>query len=157
MEDSNNKQEVTLICDGSALGNPGVGGWAAILRAGSRELVLTGSHPATTNNRMELLAAIEALRALKQPCRVHLITDSQYTRNGITEWLPKWQANGWKSSSGRPVLNQDLWRQLEQVVQQHEVHWNWTPGHQADNADQNRVDRLARQAAYKQAAALAGQ
>jgi ribonuclease HI len=104
---------------------------------------------------MELGAAIEGLRALKTPCRVELITDSQYVRNGITEWLPRWQANGWVSSSGKPVLNQDLWHQLEKLVQQHEVHWTWTPGHAEGNTDQDRADQLAWRAAREQAAALA--
>lgn len=89
-------QEVELVCDGSAIGNPGPGGFAAIVKCGEKELVLTGGHPATTNNRMEMSAAIEGLRALKTPCRVDLITDSQYVRNGITDWLPKWQSNGWR-------------------------------------------------------------
>lgn len=148
-------QDVTLICDGSAIGNPGPGGYTAIVKCGEHELVLTGGHPATTNNRMELMAAIEGLRALKTPCRVHLITDSQYTKNGITDWLPKWQANGWVAASGRPVLNQDLWHQLEQLVAQHEVHWSWTPGHAPGNVDQNRADQLARKAAREQGEALA--
>lgn len=147
-------EEITLICDGSAIGNPGPGGFAAIVRCGERELVLTGGHPATTNNRMELGAAIEGLRALKRPCRVQLITDSMYLKQGITEWLPKWQMNGWRSRSGKPVLNQDLWYQLAELVRQHEVHWSWTPGHVAGNADQNRADQLARQAAREQAEML---
>jgi ribonuclease HI len=115
---------VIVIVDGSCQGNPGRGGWSALIRFGNAELVLTGSHPATTNNRMELLAAIQALKALKQPCRVELQTDSIYVKQGVTEWLPKWVANGWRTASGKPVLNQDLWHQLEQLVQQHEVHWS---------------------------------
>jgi ribonuclease HI len=146
-------EEVVLVCDGSAIGNPGPGGFASLLRSGDRELVLTGGHPTTTNNRMELMAAIEGLRALKTPCRVELITDSQYTKKGITEWLPCWQANGWRGAGGKPILNQDLWHQLEELVQKHEVHWSWTPGH-AENRDQNRADELARRAAREQAAAL---
>jgi ribonuclease HI len=148
--------EVTLICDGSAIGNPGPGGFAALLMAGGRELVLTGGHPATTNNRMELMAAIEGLRSLKMPCSVQLVTDSMYLKQGITEWLPKWQMNGWRLSSGKPVLNQDLWHQLAQLAQQHEVHWSWTPGHAEGNTLQNRADELARGAAREQVA-TAGQ
>jgi ribonuclease HI len=144
--------EVILICDGSAIGNPGPGGFGAILKAGSKELVLTGGHPATTNNRMELSAAIEGLRALRTPCHVELVTDSQYVRNGITEWLPRWQARGWVSSSGKPVLNQDLWYQLAELVQQHEVHWSWTPGHTGTNPDQEQAHDLAYRAAREQAA-----
>ncbi|MGH9448347.1 MAG: ribonuclease HI [Terriglobia bacterium] len=149
-------QDVILTCDGSAVGNPGPGGWASILRLKSsgQELVITGSHPATTNNRMELTAAIEALRALRRHCRIELQTDSQYVKKGITEWLPRWRSNGWVTASGKPVLNQDLWHQLEQVVAQHEVHWSWTPGHTNDNKDQNRADQLALAAARQQAAAL---
>jgi ribonuclease HI len=147
-------QEVVLVCDGSAIGNPGPGGFAVIAKWGEKELVLTGGHPATTNNRMELLAAIHGLRALKTPCRVELITDSQYAKKGITEWLPRWQGNGWRGASGKPILNQDLWHQLEQLVQQHEVHWRWTPGHAEGNTLQNRADELALRAAREQAAAL---
>lgn len=147
---------VVLVCDGSAIGNPGPGGFAAILQAGARELVLTGGHPATTNNRMELMAAIEGLRRLKTSCRVELVTDSQYVRNGITDWLPKWQTNGWVAASGKPVLNQDLWHQLEELVQKHEVHWSWTRGHSEENALQNRADELAHQAAREQVMALGG-
>lgn len=148
-------QEVVLVCDGSAIGNPGPGGFAAIVKCGEKELVLTGGHPATTNNRMEMSAAIEGLRALKTPCRVELVTDSQYVRNGITDWLPKWQSNSWRGASGKPVLNQDLWHELEQLVQQHEVHWSWVPGHSPGKTDQNRADQLARKAAREQAEALA--
>lgn len=147
--------EITIITDGSCpLGNPGPGGWASIIRWRTEEIVVVGSHPATTNNRAELMAAIEALRALKRPCRVELQTDSMYLKQGITEWLAKWTASGWKTASGKPVLNQDLWYQLDELAKQHEVRWNWIPGHW-ENADHDRVDQLARQAAREQAAALA--
>jgi ribonuclease HI len=147
--------EITVISDGSCpLGNPGPGGWASIIRWKTEEIVVTGSHPATTNNRTELMAAIEALRALKRPCRVELQSDSMYLKQGITEWLPKWRVNNWRTASGKPVLNQDLWCQLAQLVEQHEVHWTWTPGHAADNPDQNRADTLARKAACEQVDAL---
>ncbi len=144
--------DITITTDGSCpLGNPGPGGWASIIRWGTQEIVVTGSHPATTNNRAELMGAIEALRALKVPCRVTLITDSQYVKQGMSEWLPRWRANKWKSASGKPVLNQDLWHQLEELVAQHEVSWSWTPGHRNDNKDQKRADQLAAQAAREQA------
>jgi ribonuclease HI len=147
--------EITVISDGSCpVGNPGPGGWASIICWKTEEIIVTGSHPATTNNRAELMAAIEALRALKQPCRVELQTDSMYVKQGVTEWLPKWRANDWRTASGKPVLNQDLWRQLEQLVAQHEVHWSWIAGHAANNPDQNRADTLARKAAREQAEAL---
>lgn len=147
--------EVRVITDGSCIGNPGPGAWACILRFGDQTKELVGGHPATTSNRMELSATIEGLRALKTPCHVELVTDSQYVRNGITDWLPRWQARGWISSSGKPVLNQDLWHQLAELVQQHEVRWSWTPGHTGTNPDQERAHDLAYRAAREQAAALA--
>lgn len=148
--------EVILITDGSCpLGNPGPGGWACLMKCQTHERVLTGGHPATTNNRMELMAAIEGLRALKTSCRAELITDSMYVKQGITEWLPKWRLNGWRSSSGKPVLNQDLWEQLDQLAQKHEVHWEWTAAH-ANHADQNKADALAAQAAREQAVQARG-
>lgn len=147
--------EILLITDGSCpMGNPGLGGWAAILHWNGQERIITGSHPATTNNRMELTGPIEGLRTLKTRCLVTLVTDSMYVKQGITEWLPKWKANGFVASSGRPVLNQDLWEQLDQLVRQHEVRWEWTRSH-CDHALQNRADALAAQAARQQAAALA--
>ena len=112
--------------------------------------MLSGGHPATTNNRMELLGAIEGLNALKRPCRVELVTDSQYVRKGITGFLPRWMANRWRSASGKPVLNQDLWHQLAELTRQHEVSWSWTAGHGA-NEEQNRADELARKIARKYA------
>jgi ribonuclease HI len=142
---------VTLIVDGSCEGNPGRGGWAAILRSAQAERILTGFHPATTNNRMELQAAVEAFRALKRSCNVDVVTDSQYVRNGITEWLPKWRMNGWVSRSGKPILNQDLWVQLGELVRQHEVRWSWTRGHTGANADQAKAHDLAYRAARQQA------
>ncbi len=138
--------EVTIVTDGSCIGNPGPGGWACILRCGDHERQLSGGNQETTSNRMELMAAIEGLRALKVPCRVRLVSDSQYLKKGITEFLPRWKANGWVKSNGEPVLNQDLWGQLDQIAQKHEIHWEWTAGH-ADHEDQNRADHLALQAA----------
>ena len=143
--------EVTIVTDGSCIGNPGPGGWACILRCGNQERELSGSDQDTTSNRMELMAAIEGLRTLKAPCRVHLVSDSQYLKKGISQFLPKWKANGWLKCNGEPVLNQDLWDQLDQLARRHEIQWEWTAGH-SDHADQNRADRLALQAARSQAA-----
>jgi len=137
---------VRLIVDGSALGNPGKGGWACILQYGSQERVLTGSEPGSTNNRMEMMAAIRGLQALREPCEVHVITDSQYLQRGMTEFLAKWKRKGWRGSSGRPVLNRELWLELERAAVQHEVQWIWVRGH-GPEPDQNRADSLARQAA----------
>ena len=142
--------EVTITTDGSCIGNPGCGAWACILRSGGHQKELVGSHPDTTSNRMELTAAIEGLRALKGPCRVRLLTDSQYLKNGIAHHLPKWKLNGWVRSDGAPVLNQDLWDQLDQIAQKHDIRWEWIAGHR-DHSDQNRADRLAREAARLEA------
>lgn len=137
---------VRLIVDGSALGNPGQGGWACILQYSSQERVLTGSEPGSTNNRMEMMAALRGLQALKEPCEVHVITDSQYLQRGMTQFLTKWKTKGWRGSSGRPVLNRELWLELERAAAQHEVQWIWVRGH-GPEPDQNRADSLARQAA----------
>ena len=144
-------REVTIVTDGSCIGNPGPGGWACILRCGDQEREMSGSDQETTSNRMELMAAIEGLRALKAPCHVHLVSDSQYLKKGISQFLPKWKANGWIKCNGEPVLNQDLWDQLDQLAQKHEIQWEWTAGH-GDHVDQNRADQLALQAARSQAA-----
>ncbi len=143
--------EVTIITDGSCIGNPGPGGWGCILRSGEQMRELSGGGQETTSNRMELMAALEGLRALKVSCRVRLVSDSQYLKKGITALLPRWKANGWVKSNGEPVLNQDLWGQLDQIAQKHDIHWEWIAGH-GDHADQNRADRLAVQAARAQAA-----
>ncbi len=137
--------EVTIYSDGGADPNPGIGGWAAILRAGEHERVLTGSDPKTTNNRMELQAAIAALRALKRPCRVSFHTDSQYVRRGITEGVAKWSAAGWVKKNGQAIPNADLWRELQTLTRQHEIAWNWVQGHSGER-DNERVDQLAREA-----------
>jgi ribonuclease HI len=134
--------QVTVYTDGACRGNPGPGGWGALLISGSHERELWGGERATTNNRMELLAAIRALEALKQPCRVELHTDSVYVRNGITSWLPGWKKNGWKTSSKTAVKNRDLWEQLEQLAAQHEVDWRWVRGHAGDPGNE-RADQLA--------------
>ncbi len=133
---------VTVYTDGACRGNPGPGGWGALLISGSHERELWGGERATTNNRMELLAAIRALEALKQPCSVELHTDSVYVRNGITSWLKSWKKNGWKTSSKTAVKNRDLWEQLEQLAAQHEVDWRWVRGHAGDPGNE-RADQLA--------------
>lgn len=137
--------EVTIYSDGGADPNPGIGGWAALLRSGEREKVLTGNDPKTTNNRMELQAAIGALRALRRPCRIEFHTDSQYVRRGITEGVEKWAAAGWKTRNGRPVPNADLWQELAHLVKLHEINWHWVQGHSGDPSNE-RVDQLARDA-----------
>lgn len=137
--------KVTIYSDGGSDPNPGIGGWAAILRTEGHEKVLTGNNPSTTNNRMELTAALEALRALKRPCQVTFYTDSEYLRKGITEWIEGWIAKGWRLPGDKPVQNEDLWRSLWAEVQRHEIEWHWVKGHAGDEMNE-RVDRLARQA-----------
>jgi ribonuclease HI len=139
--------EVTIYTDGSCDVNPGPGGWAAILRSGEQEKVLSGAEAQSTNNRMELTAALLALQALKHPSRVRLYTDSEYLRRGIQEWLPGWRARGWKRKGG-VLANVDLWQALDQAIRQHEIEWHWVKGHSA-NKDNQRVDKLARDAMLK--------
>jgi len=134
--------EVTIHTDGACKGNPGPGGWGALLVCGEHRRELHGGEPHTTNNRMELTAAIEALAALKRGCRVQLYTDSQYVRNGITEWLPQWKKRGWKTADRKPVKNVDLWVRLEEEIQRHDVKWHWVKGHAGD-AGNERADELA--------------
>ncbi|WP_334133492.1 ribonuclease HI [Tepidimonas sp.] len=136
--------EVTIYTDGACKGNPGPGGWGALLRAGSAERELFGGEVQTTNNRMELRAVIEALAALKRPCRVRLFLDSEYVRKGITEWLPGWKARGWLTADRKPVKNADLWRQLDELVHQrgHQIDWHWVRGHTGDPGNE-RADALA--------------
>ena len=133
---------VEIFTDGACKGNPGPGGWGAILRAGSQEKELSGYASETTNNRMELLAAIEALRALKRPCAVTLTTDSVYVRDGITKWVHGWQRNGWRTADGKPVKNSDLWRELLEAATPHQVRWEWVKGH-AGHPENERADALA--------------
>ena len=140
---------VTLVTDGACLGNPGPGGWACILRHNHHTKELSGSEPRTTNNRMELRAVIEGLRTLKERCVVTVITDSQYVKNGITQWIHKWKRNGWQTSNKTPVLNQELWIALDAEAARHELHWEWVKGHAA-HEDNNRVDELANRAAREQ-------
>jgi ribonuclease HI len=139
-------KSVTLITDGSCLGNPGPGGWAAILRHGESKRELSGSAPETTNNRMEMTAVLEGLSALQEPCRITIEIDSEYVKKGITEWMAGWKRRGWKTAAKQPVKNQDLWRKLDEAVIRHEIEWRWVKGH-ADHADNNRCDELAREAA----------
>ncbi|HLW93401.1 MAG TPA: ribonuclease HI [Roseiarcus sp.] len=134
---------VAIWTDGACSGNPGPGGWGAILRYGSREKEISGGEPLTTNNRMELLAAISALEALNRPSAVDLHTDSQYLRGGVSEWLKNWKRNGWRTADKKPVKNEDLWRRLDDAAQRHKVAWKWVRGH-ADDAMNNRADALAR-------------
>jgi ribonuclease HI len=142
-------KEVTLTTDGACLGNPGPGGWACLLRSGGHYRELYGSTIHTTNNRMELTAVIEGLSALKQPCQVAIVTDSEYVRQGITEWIHSWKKNGWRTKDKSPVKNQDLWQALDAALLAHEVKWQWVKGH-ADHDDNNRADRLASDAAKMQ-------
>lgn len=141
-------KQVEIHTDGACLGNPGPGGWGALLRHGRSERELSGGEAGTTNNRMELLAAIMALEALTQACAVQLHTDSQYVQKGISEWLPNWLRRGWKTAAGAPVKNQDLWQRLQAAAARHQVEWRWVKGH-AGHVDNERVDQLARQAAER--------
>jgi ribonuclease HI len=140
---------IKLITDGACLGNPGPGGWACILRYGPHAKELYGSSPHTTNNRMELAAAIEGFRALKEPCQVEVVTDSEYVMKGITQWIDGWKRKGWLTAAKKPVVNQDLWMTLDRLAAPHSVRWTWTKGH-ADHADNNRADELASKAAASQ-------
>ncbi|WP_290648396.1 ribonuclease HI [Aquisalimonas sp.] len=135
---------VEIYSDGACRGNPGPGGWGTLLRWNGKEKGLCGGERETTNNRMELLAAIRGLEALKQPCHVVLTTDSQYLRKGITEWLPNWKRRGWKTAARKPVKNADLWQELDHQVQRHQVEWRWVRGH-SGHAENERADRLANQ------------
>ncbi|NCN43363.1 MAG: ribonuclease HI [Piscirickettsiaceae bacterium CG_4_9_14_3_um_filter_43_564] len=137
-----NMQEVEIFTDGGCRGNPGIGGWGALLRFGNIEKELSGSAQQATNNRMELTAAIEALRALKRPCKVTLTTDSQYVKNGVSQWMANWKRNNWKTAAKKPVKNQDLWQALDEALAQHEVCWQWVKGH-SGHSENERVDALA--------------
>ncbi len=134
--------DVEAFTDGACRGNPGPGGWGALLRYGDNERELWGGERETTNNRMELTAAIQALAALKRPCNVDLYTDSQYVRKGITEWLANWKRKGWKTAAGKPVKNQDLWELLDREAARHAVRWHWVKGH-SGHSDNERADELA--------------
>jgi ribonuclease HI len=141
--------QVEIWTDGACRGNPGRGGWAALIRSGAREKEISGGEPLTTNNRMELLAAIEALNALKKPCRVALYTDSAYVRDGITKWIHGWRRNGWRTADKKPVKNAELWQQLLDAAEPHRVEWHWVKGH-SGHPENDRVDALACAAADAQ-------
>ena len=136
-------EPVVIHTDGSCLSNPGTGGWEAILQWQDKERELNGAEPNTTNNRMELMAAIMGLDALTRPMTVDLHTDSRYVMNGVQDWMPHWKANGWKTAAKKPVANQDLWQQLDAAVARHTVHWHWVKGHAGDPGNE-RADELAR-------------
>jgi ribonuclease HI len=142
--------EVSIWTDGACSGNPGPGGWGAILRSGAHEKELCGGEPATTNNRMELTAAIAALEALKRPSVVHLHTDSNYLKGGITTWIGSWKRNGWRTADKKPVKNIELWQRLEEAAAPHTIDWRWVKGH-AEDVMNERADALARKgmAAFK--------
>ncbi|WP_455379816.1 ribonuclease HI [Acidihalobacter prosperus] len=140
---------IEIYTDGACRGNPGPGGWGVLLRKSGHEKQLSGAEPLTTNNRMELTAAIKALEALRRPSKVQLTTDSTYVRDGITRWLPNWKKRGWKTASGQPVKNQDLWVNLDLACQRHQIKWQWVRGHTghpenelADRLANNAIDRM---------------
>ncbi len=141
-------KSVEIHTDGACLGNPGPGGWGALLRFAGRERELSGGDAATTNNRMELMGAIVALETLSEACTAVLYTDSKYVQQGISEWMPKWLRQGWKTSSGQPVKNRDLWERLHAAAARHRVEWRWVKGH-AGHPENERVDKLARDAAVQ--------
>jgi ribonuclease HI len=136
---------VHIFTDGACRGNPGPGGWGALLRYKGREKSLKGAEPETTNNRMEMIAAISALEALTRSSRVSLTTDSKYLRDGITEWLQNWKKRGWKTAAKKPVKNEDLWRRLDHLVQQHQIEWHWVKGHSGHDENEY-ADQLANEA-----------
>ena len=152
-ETGNGKTEqvknVQVITDGACLGNPGKGGWAVLLRYGPHKKEIVGCEAHTTNNRMELEAAINGLRMLKEHCDVEIVTDSEYVKNGMNQWLAGWKKKGWITAAKKPVVNRDLWEQLDEQVGRHSVRWTWTKGH-ASNEDNNRADALASLAAREQ-------
>jgi ribonuclease HI len=145
LTDGRGNDRVTIHTDGGCAPNPGPGGWGAILQWGGRTRELKGGEPHTTNNRMELTAAIMALETLKRPCDVDLYTDSQYLRQGITDWIQGWKRNGWRTADRKPVKNSDLWQRLDAAVTRHAVHWHWVRGHSGHDLNE-RADELAREA-----------
>ncbi len=145
-------EAVEIFTDGACKGNPGAGGWGALLQFNGKELELCGGEPQTTNNRMELLAAIRALEALKRPCRVMLHTDSKYVQQGISEWVHTWKLRGWKTADKKPVKNEDLWRRLDELAAKHHVQWVWVKGHAGHNGNE-RADQLANRGITQMAAA----
>jgi ribonuclease HI len=137
---------VEIFTDGACKGNPGPGGWGAVIRSGEREKEISGGEPLTTNNRMEMMAAIEALRALKRPCDITLHTDSIYVRDGMTKWIHGWQRNGWRTADRKPVKNSELWQELLEAAAPHKIEWKWVKGH-AGHPENERADQLACDAA----------
>jgi len=137
------KKIVEIFTDGACSGNPGPGGWGAILRYGATEKEMNGGEPETTNNRMELTAAIKAIEAVKRPCEIHLHTDSEYLRQGITTWIHSWKARNWRTADKKPVKNVDLWQRLEAAIETHDVKWHWVKGH-SGHKENDRADELAR-------------
>ena len=137
-------RRVEIFTDGACSGNPGPGGWGAILRFGDTEKELSGGEDDTTNNRMELMAAIVSLETLTRPCHVDLYTDSSYVKDGITQWIKRWRQNGWRTAAKKPVKNAELWQQLDAALERHEVEWHWVKGH-AGHPENERADELARQ------------
>lgn len=143
-------KQVAIYTDGACLGNPGPGGWAALLKYEGRERMISGSESETTNNRMEMRAVVEALTVLKEPCRVTIYTDSRYVMHAFTEnWIAGWKQKGWKTSAGKDVANQDLWLELDALIQKHQVSWQWVKGHDG-HPENERVDKEARKAAKEQ-------
>ena len=138
-------RELQIFTDGACSGNPGPGGWAALLRYGDNEKTLSGGEPDTTNNRMEMMAVIEALESLKRACTVAIHTDSRYVMDGMTQWIHKWKASGWKTAAKKPVKNADLWQRLDDAASQHAIEWHWVKGH-SGHPENERVDALARSA-----------
>ena len=144
-----------IFTDGACSGNPGPGGWGAILISGASRKEICGGEPGTTNNRMEMMAAIQALEALKKPCRVELHTDSTYVQKGIHEWIHNWKRRGWRTADGKPVKNEDLWRRLDEARSRHDVKWHWVKGHAGHELNE-RADELARQGLNEARAVAAG-
>jgi len=143
-----NLPHVTIYTDGACRGNPGPGGWAALLKFGTHEKEHSGGALETTNNRMEMTAALQGLKSLKAPCQIDFYTDSQYLRKGITTWMANWKRRGWKTAAKKPVKNQDLWKALDKAIRPHKITWHWVRGH-TGNRDNERVDQMARQAISK--------
>jgi ribonuclease HI len=151
--DTRQRPAVVIYTDGACSGNPGPGGWGAVLTSGAHRKEISGGEAHTTNNRMELMAAISALEALKKPSRVDLYTDSEYVKNGIGTWIHGWKQRGWKTADRKPVKNAELWQRLDQARLRHEVHWHWVRGHAGDVANE-RADELAREAIKKAKAGI---
>lgn len=137
-------KKIEIYTDGSCLGNPGPGGWAAILKFNDSEKVINGAEKDTTNNRMELTAALKAISSLKEPCQVDLYTDSNYLRQGITEWINNWKRNGWRTAAKKPVKNADLWQAIDEAIHHHDISWHWVKAHNG-HAENERVDTIARE------------